>query len=529
MPESVTTERAAALVEELDREFRPLETELARGWWASNTTSSEETERRRQEAELRLRTALSNRDAFAAVAQARKATNAGSTRRSLDRLFAAMQPNQLDEDCRRRLVELETRVEAIYNTHRGEVDGERVDDNQIAEIMGDSDDARLRRAAWEASKSVGAAVADLVLELVRLRNEAARSLGYRDHRAMALTLDDLDEKRLDETLDAVDEATATPFATWKAELDAERAKRFGCAPGDLRAWHYDDPFFQEPPRRPDLDLDEHFARADVEALTMRTYDGMGLDLHPVLAASDLYARDGKSQHAFCIDLDRKGDIRVLANVVPNERWMGTMLHEFGHAAYDRYIDVSLPFRLHAPAHMLATEAIAMLFGALNRDPAWLRTIGGMTAADVEHLGPALVDGQRASTLVFARWALVVIAFERELYRDPEADLERTWWDLVERYQLVPRPERPPPFSWAAKIHLALAPIYYQNYLLGELVASQIGTAVTTAAGGLVDHPEAGRWLVERVFRPGASLRWDHLVHEATGRPLDVRDFMTRVR
>jgi hypothetical protein len=53
--------------------------------------------------------------------------------------------------------------------------------------------------------------------------------------------------------------------------------------------------------------------------------------------------------------------------------------------------------------------------------------------------------------------------------------------------------------------------------------------VVAAAGGLVDEPKAGQWLVERVFQPGASRRWDHLVEEATGRPLDVRDFMARVR
>jgi peptidyl-dipeptidase A len=171
----------------------------------------------------------------------------------------------------------------------------------------------------------------------------------------------------------------------------------------------------------------------------------------------------------------------------------------------------------------------VLFGALNRDPAWLRAVGGMDAASVKRLEAALVEGQRAATLVFARWALVVIEFERALYRDPDRDLDDLWWELVQRHQLVTRPEDPPARAWAAKIHLALAPIYYQNYLLGELVASQIGAAVTAGTGGLVDEPAAGKWLVDRVFRPGASLRWDHLVAESTGRPLDVRDFVARVK
>lgn len=46
-----------------------------------------------------------------------------------------------------------------------------------------------------------------------------------------------------------------------------------------------------------------------------------------------------------MDVDRAGDVRVLANVQPDVRWMGTMLHEFGHAVYDRGVDPELPWLL----------------------------------------------------------------------------------------------------------------------------------------------------------------------------------------
>ena len=91
--------------------------------------------------------------------------------------------------------------------------------------------------------------------------------------------------------------------------------------------------------------------------------------------------------------------------------------------------------------------------------------------------------------------------------------------LVERYQLLHRPpERTAP-DWAAKIHLAVAPVYYQNYLYGELVASQVEAALRREHGGIVDREAVGRTLVERLFRPGASRRWDSLVESATGEPL----------
>ena len=93
-------------------------------------------------------------------------------------------------------------------------------------------------------------------------------------------------------------------------------------------------------------------------------------------------------------------------------------------------------------------------------------------------------------------------FERSLYADPEADLDARWWELVERYQLVRRPEGREAPDWAAKIHIACAPVYYHNYLYGQIVASQLAATLERECGGLVERPDAGRLLAQRVFAPG---------------------------
>jgi peptidyl-dipeptidase A len=512
---------ADRLVALLEAKLRPLDTALAEAWWETSTRSSPEAAQRRERLELERRDLLGDPDAFRAIEAARRKADEFDplVARQLDVLHDAFAPHQIDAELRRRIVELEVEVETTFNTFRGEIDGQRVDDNAIADVLRTSDDSAARRAAWEAAKQVGAEVADRVLELARLRNEAARRLGYRDHFALALATSELDEGRLFGTLDEVDQATAAPFDEWKARLDATLAERFGCEPADLRPWHLDDPFFQDPPISGAVDLDPLFEHADVEALTVRSYDGLDLDTRPVLSRSDLYAREGKSQHAFCIHIDREGDVRVLCNVEPNERWTETMLHEFGHAVYDRELDSSLPWLLREPAHALTTEGVAMLFGRLARNPGWLTTVAGVGAADVEALTSRLAEARRAALLVFARWVLVMTNFERGLYADPDADHDARWWDLVERYQRVRRPDGRHAPDWAAKIHLTVAPVYYQNYLYGELVASQLQSTLEMRAGGVVDEPAAGRFLVDEVFRPGASVRWDRLMERATREPL----------
>ncbi len=510
------------LVDRLVRLVEPIETALNCAWWDSYTSSSVEADARRESLELQWRDAHADPGDFAAIRVA-LATSGGSpdVRRQLVILHDRFVPQQVAPELREKLVGLETEVDSAFTNSRGRIDGQPVDDNDIARILRTSDEGDERRAAWEASKQVGALVGDRVRELARLRNEAARALGYRDHYALALSTDDLDEDRLLATLAEVEAVTDAPFRAWKAQLDARLAARFGVSVSGLRPWHYDDPFFQELPVSGRVDLDGLFADADLEDLTRRTYAGLGLDVDPVLERSDLRPRPGKSQHAFCIDVDRAGDVRVLANIAGNERWAETMLHEFGHAVYDVSQDRSRPWLLRGPTHALTTEAVAMLFGRLARDPGWLAAIAGVDARELERLDGELRASKAASLLVSVRWMLVMVTFERELYADPDADLDPRWWELVERFQLVTRPDGRHAPDWAAKIHLASAPVYYQNYLYGEMVASQLNAALDRDAGGLVGRPEAGEFLVDKVFRPGARFRWDELVSSATGSPLSA--------
>jgi peptidyl-dipeptidase A len=233
-------------------------------------------------------------------------------------------------------------------------------------------------------------------------------------------------------------------------------------------------------------VDRHFRNRDLTKLTRRTYDTLGLDVRGVVARSDLYGRPGKNQHAFCLSVGREYpyDVRVLANVRPDAYWMNTMLHEFGHAVYDRHINPKLPYFLRTVAHTCTTEAIALMMGALAEEPGWLEKVAGVTKGELDGDVERLAARRRADRLVFTRWALVMFHFEKEFYEDPDRDdLNKLWWDLVERLQLVNRPpERDEP-DWAAKIHVAIAPVYYHNYVLGNLISVQLRNHLETRVTG----------------------------------------------
>ena len=515
------------LVAAAEERLQPLTLARNTAWWDVNVDASDENANRRAETELAYSDALADRELFAEVARARGTTATRHRAAGLELLHAWMLPHQLPDALRARIVELESSVEARFSRHRGVIAGREVDDNEIKRILRESDDSGERREAWEASKTVGAEVADDVRELARLRNEAARSLGHRDWFSLSLSLDELDESKLVATLEECDRVTSEPFARWKGALDERLAERFGCAVPELRPWHYADPFFQERPRDGSVDLDPLFEGKDVVALAGRTFEGLGLEVAEILGRSDLYPRPGKNQHAFCVDIDRAGDVRVLANVTDNQDWADTMLHELGHGVYNLGFDDALPWLLR-DTHLVATEAAAILFGALAGEREWLERVLEVDGAEAAELEGRLRAARAAELLVFTRWVLVMTGFERVLYGDPEADLDAAWWELISRHQLVTAPDGRSQPDWAAKIHIAVAPVYYHTYLYGAIVAAQLRDALDEAAGGLVDRPEAGRMLTAKLFAPGQSVRWDRLVEQASGRPLSVESLARAV-
>jgi peptidyl-dipeptidase A len=447
--------------------------------------------------------------------------------------------NQLSPERLERMVTLSKEIERTLATFRGELDGRRLSNNELLDRIRTEDRSAPREATWKALKSVGAAVAPRLVALARLRNEAARDLGFADFWDMEIRLQEHDPRLLLAVFEELDRLTREPFAQAKAEIDRHLAGRFGVAAADLMPWHYDNPFFQDVPPSPEVDLDALFRDRPREEIVERArvfFRDVGLPVDDVLRRSDLYEREGKDQHAFCTHIDRAGDVRILCNVKPNAEWMEVTIHELGHAVYDQHLDLRLPYPVRTPAHALTTEGVAMLFGALVKDPVWLVARAGADPGRVREVAKAIREQRRREQLIFARWSLVMLHFEKALYEDPGQDLGARWWEIVARFQLLRPPAGRREPDWASKPHFTIAPVYYHNYLLGELFAAQVRhvlaglvkPAVPPSELRLDGDPACGEFLREKVFRPGATWPWPELVRRATGEPLTPRHFAAEV-
>ncbi|MCA9751688.1 MAG: M2 family metallopeptidase [Gemmatimonadetes bacterium] len=525
-------ERARTWIEAHVAERAPRETASHEAGWKLAQTGEEEWERAAAREESAIRRLLSDRESFARLGEFRAelARDADDDlRRQVELAWLDFAANQTDPQLLEQLVALEATAESTYARFRPDLDGRAVSENEIRGILRDSEDLALRRRAWEASKAIGPVVAPTVLEMVELRNRAARDMGHSSYWSMDLVRQEIDEDFLISTFDRLVELSRDAWDEFRNDLFARQAKRFGITATEVRPWHLADPFFQEAPAPADLDLGRFYEGADLVTLTKRFCERLGFDIDATIERSDLFPREGKNQHAFCTHVDRSiDDVRVLCNVATDEYWMDTMLHEFGHAVYDLGLGRDLPWLLRAPAHTLSTEAIALLFGRFASDPDWLVHEVGAPASAIDAIREPLAAYRRAKLLTFTRWVMVMVHFERGLYADPTRDLNAFWWELVERFQGVPRPEgREGAADWACKLHVALAPAYYHNYLLGDLMASQLDAwlASETGTSRWFEKKQAGTLLSERLFRHGARRPWNEALRFATGESLDPAPYV----
>ncbi|MDX1935350.1 MAG: M2 family metallopeptidase [Capsulimonadales bacterium] len=514
--------------------IEPVERDAAVAWWDASTLATPQNEARAAETQKAQTRLYSDRAAFAYLRDLDTAPLTPDERRQHRLLYLRFAGNQMEDAVIEELVDTERRIETRYNTHRPLFDGKPSGENALREILRTSDDSLTRRHAWEATKEIGPLVRDDVLHLVALRNAEARKQGYANYYEMALALQEQEVESVFALLNDLAAQTEPLFRDYKARLDDQLRRRFRTE--TLYPWHFFDPFFQEAPPG-DIDFDRFYQGKNLETLTATFFERIGLDVSDLLSRSDLYERADKSEHAFCLHVGRFEDVRVLCNCTDTERWMGTMLHEFGHAVYDRYLGDDLPFFLREVSHTLTTEAVAQWMGRLSKNAAFLTEFVGVSpeeAADVAAAGQRQIG---EFLLIFVRWVLVMAHFERAMYENPARDLNRLWWQLVETFQgVTPPPDRNAP-DWAAKLHLALAPVYYHNYLLGEMMASQVLEYVRTAVLGnsgdtersLVTSPLVGDYFRRSVFAPGARLRWDELIRSATGEPLQPGYFVRHLK
>ncbi len=519
-------------IKKFEAKYVPLGKESAIASWNAETSGSDAEYKKSADLEFKVSLIFANKEDFATLKKFKESKDIKDPllKRQLDILYNGYLGEQIDSVKTKKMIDLQSEISKAFNTFRPVVGKDTLTDNKVDSILRSSTDSKMLEATWNASKKSGANVSARVIELVKMRNEAAKELGFKNYHEMSLKLSEQDPAEIEKLFNELDSLTRDSFAQLKNEMDEYFAKRFKIKTTELMPWHYQNRFFQEAPNIYPVDLDVYYKDKDIVLVTKDYFSGIGMQIDDMLKKSDMYERKGKNQHAFCTDIDRSGDVRVLCNSKNNANWMNTTLHEFGHANYSKYNDRELPYMLRDAAHTFTTEAIAMIFGRMASNPQWMKANLNISDAEAKKIAGDCYKTLRLEQLTFSRWAQVMYRFEKGMYENPDQDLNKLWWDLVEKYQMLKRPEGRNAPDWASKIHVALYPCYYHNYLMGELLASQFTYYIAKNIYKTEDiksldfskNPEIGKYFIDKVFKHGMRYEWNEMIEKATGEKLTAK-------
>ena len=513
-------------LEEQTNKIKFLAKNQTHAYWDATTTGKKEDYARYELCQKELAKFFNNAENFKKIKEFLNSKIIDKlVERQLRLLYNSYLGNQGDINLINEILKKSTAIEEKFNKFRAKINRKELTDNQIKEILEKETNSEKLQEAWEASKIQGELVSKELRELIRLRNKLARSLGFKNYYVLSLEANEQTEKEITEIFSKLEKSTNSVFREIKKEIDDYISKKYKTS--ELKPWHYRDLFFQEGPKIYGVNLDKFYNKNVLEKAE-KFYASIGVDISDIIKKSDLYEKPGKYQHAYCMDLDREGDVRSLMNIKDNEYWMGTILHEMGHAIYWKYINRNLPFLIRDTSHILTTEAVAMLMERNAKNPYFIKRFCNVRTEEIDRITEDVKKSLKLRQIVFSRWSQVMFYFEKSLYEYPEQNLNEIWWSLVKKYQLINFSRDKP--DWASKIHLVSSPIYYHNYILGELFASQINNYIAKNVLKIkssknidyADKKEIGDYLKIRIFYLGAIYKWEELIKSATDEELNTK-------
>ncbi len=489
------------------------------------TSGKEDAYKKSADAQLAREKIYSNKDDFAKIKEfiAANTIDDSVLKRQLEILSLLYQAKQVDENKLQAVISLQNKIESEFSIFRAELNGKKVTENDIKEILANSTSSDEVQEVRLAGKTVGNAVFSDVIQIVKMRNEIAKELWYNNYHEMSLMLDEQNPEEISQLFDELDVLTRDAFIKEKELVDIYLANKFSIKKEELMPRHYQDPFFQEAPKIYSTNIDYYYKDKDIVELSRSYYNDLGMSVDDILSNSDVYEREGKYQHACCIHIDKMGDVRIVCNIKQNAKRMSTQLHELWHAVYDKYLDFTIPYILRDPAHTFTTEAIAMMFGRFATNPQWIQDMIWISDDEKLKISNNCFDTLRLEQLVFSRRAQVMYRFEKSMYEDPTQDLNILRRDLVEKYQMLQRPKGRDTPDRASKIHVSCYPCYYHNYLLWELLASQIYYHIIENVlhsseyqfQSFFKNKNVGDYLKENIFAAGRVYPRNTMIEKAT--------------
>lgn len=422
-------------------------------------------------------------------------------------------------DMLKKVEKKEKKLTESLSNYRVTYQGKQVTDSELSLILETETDPKLRENAWNALHSKGTFFEPQFLELVKMRNNLAHSLGYANFFAMQLDTQNIDTDQLDYVLESLEQVSTPIYSQFMEKEKQKFTDYFGLSPEEIRPWH-----FGLKIDNTSIDVDDFFPKEKQMLFLKSTFKDMGFDLDKMNFIFDLEPRDGKTQGAYCFGIDVPSDVRVLANENSGLLFQRILEHETMHAVYKKGVDSNLPFLLKNCASAALNEGVALVMDIICNSKEWLEKYAYLP----KDLAMKTEDNHKRDAQTFVRSYLRYIEFEKNLYQDPEQDLSGLWWDLNEKYMGIPKPDDTSLADWADVTDYISSPVYKPNYILAQVIAAQLHNILVSRNDSIIGNENTAKFFNNELFKAGATLDEKELLLQVTGEELNPSYYINNV-
>lgn len=547
-------DNAQIFIDAYTAEYMALQYEYAKADWRSNTmiiegdTTNAYATRMANEALARFTGSSEVIENARSFLEQKKKLNPLQVRQLEKILYNAADNPQTVEALVKQRIAAETKQNEDLFGFNFEVFGESITTNEIDEVLRTSNDVDQRLATWEASKEVGAAIKDGLVELRGLRNQTVQALGYDDYFSYqvsdyGMTTDELLAmmRKFNKEIRPLYEELHTYARYMLAERYAvEEVPELIPAHWLPNRWGQD---WNAMITVEGLDLDGVLRDKEPEWFPKqaeRFYVSLGFQplVDSFWELSSLYPLpEGtpykKNNHASAWHMDLDKDVRSLMSIVPNADWYETTHHEFGHIYYYvTYSNPDVPPLLRTGANRAYHEALGSMMGLAAMQKPFLANLG-LLPADSETDDMQQLLKEAFNYIIFIPWSAGVMTdFEYELYAKnlPVNQLNKRWWELKEYYQgIVPPAFRGEEFcDPASKTHISNDAAQYYDYAISYVLLFQLHDFIARQilhqdphATNYYGSAAVGQFLGD-LMRPGGSGDWRIMLRESTGQDLSAK-------
>lgn len=382
--------------------------------------------------------------------------------------------------------------------HKYNVQGKLFDLGALRGILRSNPDRTMRQAAFEALAELSKSLEEQLLQLISIRNAAAQELGYDTYVDLCIHLGGMTTEQVESILTELTDAT-DPVYTSLINKGAEKLGIPAVEPWDVQ-------YILEQGGKIDK---SKFPVGKIRESLEKFIQSMGyaslaeLNIEPHIV--DI------PYNGLCMGITRK-DIRILFNPQDGFAYYKTAFHELGHALHSS---------LNAQEHMglrresgIFTEGIAEIFGYVPQHPDYLRSMG-LSEGEIADARQALLG----PLFHYLRQRTAYCFFEHAMYKDPTQDLDALLGTVESKILACANNASP---RWASNAWYVNYPVYWHNYVLADVISSQIHEHLSANVGDLYNSKAAFDYVIDTYIAPGASIPWLEKISKGTGYELKAK-------